>query len=105
MLKKPLGSLVPVFPGLTAGQVRSFKLCCELAVDLSICLPVMREEVEVLALLLLRLPECQHRLLGRLLLRHDIVEVRMRLFHGLGYGFPIGDPWITEKSLPMAFRL
>ena len=28
-----------------------------------------------------------------------------RLATELGYGFPIGDPWITEKSLPMAFRL
>ena len=41
----------------------------------------MREEVEVLALLLLRQPECPHQLRRRLLLRHDIVKVRLRQFH------------------------
>lgn len=42
----------------------------------------MREEVDVVALLLLRLPERRHRLQHWLLLRHDGVEVRLRLLHG-----------------------
>lgn len=53
-------------------------LAQELAIDLALRQPVMHEEGEVVALLLLCLPKRRHWLL----LRHDGVEVRLHLFHG-----------------------